>query len=251
MYIYFPGNALKDKGFVKEAIHCYVTAIRLMPTFSAAHSNLGSIFKEQGKLEQALSHYHEAISIDPLFADAYSNLGNTYKDMGKLEEAMKCYSTAVKIRPTFADAYSNLAAAFKDNNQLDLAVSNYRTALELKPDLPEAIANLVHTLSFICDWKTREEDFARLSQMLAIQLSIPGVVPAVQPFHSLIYPLSMSELLQIARCYAVKAKANVSLVESRGYNFRPKPRSVRLRIGYVSSDFGNHPLSQLMQSGDE
>ena len=30
-----------DKGYIKEAIHCYVTAIRLMPKFSAAHSNLG------------------------------------------------------------------------------------------------------------------------------------------------------------------------------------------------------------------
>jgi protein O-GlcNAc transferase len=39
---FLPGNALKDKGFVKEAIHCYVTAIRLMPSFAAAHSNLGT-----------------------------------------------------------------------------------------------------------------------------------------------------------------------------------------------------------------
>ena len=64
-----------DKGFIKEAIHCYVTAIRLMPKFSAAHSNLGSVFKEQGKLQQAIAHYQEAIKIDPSFADAFSNLG--------------------------------------------------------------------------------------------------------------------------------------------------------------------------------
>ena len=64
-----------DKGFIKEAIHCYVTAIRLMPRFSAAHSNLGSVFKEQGKLQQAIAHYQEAIKIDPSFADAFSNLG--------------------------------------------------------------------------------------------------------------------------------------------------------------------------------
>jgi protein O-GlcNAc transferase len=69
------GNAMIDKGFIKEAIHCYVTAIRLMPKFSAAHSNLGSVFKEQGKLQQAIAHYQEAIKIDPSFADAFSNLG--------------------------------------------------------------------------------------------------------------------------------------------------------------------------------
>jgi protein O-GlcNAc transferase len=55
------GNALKDKGFVKEAIHCYVTAIRLMPTFAAAHSNLGSIFKEQGKIEQVFPFFRSLL----------------------------------------------------------------------------------------------------------------------------------------------------------------------------------------------
>lgn len=38
------------QGMIKEAIHCYVTAVRLMPKFAAVHSNLGSVLKEQGKL---------------------------------------------------------------------------------------------------------------------------------------------------------------------------------------------------------
>jgi protein O-GlcNAc transferase len=41
------GNAMKDKGLIRETIHCYATAIRLMPRFAAAHSNLGSVLKEQ------------------------------------------------------------------------------------------------------------------------------------------------------------------------------------------------------------
>lgn len=40
----------EPKGMIKEAIHCYVTAVRLMPKFAAVHSNLGSVLKEQGKL---------------------------------------------------------------------------------------------------------------------------------------------------------------------------------------------------------
>jgi protein O-GlcNAc transferase len=238
---------MKDKGFVKEAIHCYVTAIRLMPNFAAAHSNLGSIFKEQGKTEQALAHYHEAIQIDPLFADAYSNLGNTYKEMGQLDEATKCYAAAIKIKPTFADAYANLAAAYKDSGQVMLAIQHYRQALQYKPDLPEAIANLVHTLVFVCDWTTRNDDFERLSQVLAQQIANPLTLPSAQPFHALIYPFSLTEQLQLSRRHAAKAKANVALVDAR-FIFRSKPKSIRLKIGYVSSDFGNHPLSHLMQS---
>jgi protein O-GlcNAc transferase len=241
------GNAMKDRGLVKEAIHCYVTAIRLMPTFSAAHSNLGSILKEQGKFDQALSHYHEAVSIDPLFSDAYSNMGNVYKEIGQLEEAMKCYLTAIKLKPTHADAYSNLASVCKDCGRIVEAIKHFKHALTLKPDSAEALANLAHSLVFICDWNTREEDFAKLSQMLAVQLADADALPSVQPFHSLIFSFSLNEMLQIAQRYAQRAKLNVSLSDTR-FIFRPKPKSVRLKIGYVSSDFGNHPLSYLMQS---
>jgi protein O-GlcNAc transferase len=182
-----------------------IAAFRLMPRFAAAHSNLGSVLKEQGKLEQALAHYHQAISIDPTFADAYSNMGNAYKDMGRLEDAVRCYLTAIKIRPTFADAYSNLGSTYKDGGQVLEAILCYRRcvvyvhatgysqialcvlrALQLKPEFPDAFANLVHSLMFICDWSTRSEDFARLSELIQRQLQVDGHLPSVQPFHALV-----------------------------------------------------------------
>ena len=80
---------MRDKGMVQEAIHCYVTAARLMPQFPAAHNNLGSILREQGKLDQALAHYKEATSLNVDFKDAYSNMGNVYKELGCPAEAME------------------------------------------------------------------------------------------------------------------------------------------------------------------
>lgn len=100
---------------------------------------------------------------------------------------------------------------------------------------------------FICDWTTRTEDFERLRHLLQLQLSTSSTVPCVQPFHGLVYPLTLNESLQIAQRYANRIKMNVSLCESN-FKFRTKSKSARLKIGYVSSDFGNHPLSHLMQS---
>lgn len=100
---------------------------------------------------------------------------------------------------------------------------------------------------FICDWSTREADFARLTELLSIQLASTRTVPCIQPFHSLAYPLSLSEMQSIAQRYARRALMNVSLSDIN-FKYRAKPKSVRLKIGYVSSDFGNHPLSHLMQS---
>ncbi|CAM9508912.1 unnamed protein product [Ectocarpus sp. 8 AP-2014] len=242
------GNALKDKGLIKEATHCYVTALQLMPKFAAVHSNLGSVLKEQGKLSHALAHYHEAIAIDPGFADAYSNMGNAYKDMGRLPEAIKCYSAAINIKPTFADAFSNLASAYKEGNDVLQAIACYRKALSLRPDFPDAFANLVHSLVFVCDWSNRDDDFANLKKMLATQMATENMLPSVQPFHAMAYPLSLAEMQQISCKYAERVKMNVALLEMPAFRFHRKAKEARIRVGYVSSDLGNHPLSHLMQS---
>jgi protein O-GlcNAc transferase len=241
------GNAMIEKGFIKEAIHCYVTAVRLMPQFSAAHSNLGSVLKEQGKLQQAIAHYLEAIKIDPSFADAYSNLGNAYKENAQMEEAVACYKTAINLEPSYAEAYANLAAAFKDSHRLPEAIELYRQALQLRPELGEAIANLVHALVCICDWRTRAEDIAKLNRLVTVQLVSKNTIPSVQPFYSLIYPMSLQEMLSIARKYAQRAKMSVALCEL-SFKYRAKSRNSRLRIGYVSSDFNNHPIAHQIQS---
>ena len=273
---------MKDKCLFKEAIHCYVTAIRLMPSFSSAHCNLGTLLKEQGKLEQSISHYQEAIQLNPLFADAYNNLGNAYKESNQFNEAIQSYNYAIKLRPNYSEAYCNLATSYKDNNNLLEAITLFNKALNIKSDLSEAFVNLVHTKCMICDWNAKEEDIIRLSQLLLIQLSsqtsngsvspisrsntsihtsamttgnrmntsnlMPlSQIPTIQPFHALIYPFTLYEILQISQCYANKSKTIISLNDN-GYIFKPKLKHARIKIGYVSSDFGNHPLSHLTQS---
>ena len=243
------GNAMKDMGMTKEAIHCYVTAIRLLPTYAAAHSNLGNVLNDQGKRPQSIAHYQEAVTIDPLFADAYNNMGNAYKADGHTAEAMQCYLSALKAKPEYPDALANLASLLKDNGQLEEATERYQQALELEPAHCEAMANLLHTRLMMCDWSEYEKCFAQLAQQTEMQMRRKeiGAVPSVQPFHSLVYPFSLAELLHIASKYSHRVKASVNLVETH-FTFRTKPKSVRLRIGYVSSDFGNHPMSHLTQS---
>lgn len=264
------GNSFKDKGMIQESVQCYRTAIQLLPSFAAAHSNLASILKEQGKINEAIAHYQEALRIDPHFADAYSNLGNAYKDIGRLNDSILCYSTAIRLKPNFADAYSNLASAYKDSGRIPEAVVCYRKALELKPHFPDAFSNLVHSLVLVCDWRSRRKDFEKLREILDEQIEKAlatedddgtgetygkmVLLPSVQPFHSLVYPMSLHQMQLLAKAYARRAKLNVANLGA----YRPvftfpsalqmRPQHTRIRIGYVSSDFGNHPLSHLMQS---
>ncbi|CAK9000472.1 Probable UDP-N-acetylglucosamine--peptide N-acetylglucosaminyltransferase SEC (Protein SECRET AGENT) [Durusdinium trenchii] len=258
------GNLLRERGMVHEAMHCFMTACRLMPRFAAAHSNLGSILKDQGKIEQSLAHYQECVAIDPKFAAAYSNLGNVYKDTGRLGDAIKCFTTAIRLDADLAVGYNNLGSAYRDAGRLDDAISCYRKAIKLKPDYADSKVNLIHSLTLLCDWRNRKEDVSELVTILKQQLGAcshfettkpTSVLPAlsVQPFH--LFALSMHELgqesdmlLDIAEIYAKQSQRILELQNLPRLQYRARHANERLKIGYVSSHFGNEALGFMFQS---
>uniref|UniRef100_A0A915B7I1 protein O-GlcNAc transferase n=1 Tax=Parascaris univalens TaxID=6257 RepID=A0A915B7I1_PARUN len=243
-------NIKREQGKIEEATRLYLKALEIYPEFAAAHSNLASILQQQGKLQDAINHYKEAIRIAPTFADAYSNMGNTLKEMGDIGGALQCYTRAIQINPGFADAHSNLASIHKDSGNIPEAIQSYSTALKLKPDFPDAFCNLAHCLQIICDWTDYENRMRKLVAIVEEQLEKKRL-PSVHPHHSMLYPLTHAARMAIAAKHAQLCLEKVQIFHRAPYSF-PDRASVRkghrLKIGYVSSDFGNHPTSHLMQS---
>ncbi|KAJ6883911.1 hypothetical protein NC652_031005 [Populus alba x Populus x berolinensis] len=276
------GNALKDVGRVDEAIQCYNQCLSLQPNhpqaltnlgniymewnmsaaaascykatlavttgLSAPFSNLAVIYKQQGNYSDAISCYNEVLRIEPLAADGLVNRGNTYKEIGRVSEAIQDYINAITIRPNMAEAHANLASAYKDSGHVEAAIKSYRQALlsanrlsrsNMQPTTYFAVLSAAGRIAIKCSMKLKGllEDRFR-----------------VQPFHAIAYPIDPVLALEISRKYA----AHCSIIASRFAlpPFKhPAPLPVkhergsgRLRIGYVSSDFGNHPLSHLMGS---
>lgn len=242
-------NIKRERGYIETATSLYLKALEVFPEFAAAHSNLASVLQQQGKLSEAIHHYKEAIKISPTFADAYSNMGNTLKEIGDVQGALQCYTRAIQINPAFADAHSNLASIHKDSGNVTEAISAYKTALRLKPDFPDAFCNLAHCLQIICDWSDYEERMRKLITIVGEQLQ-KNRLPSVHPHHSMLYPLSHEFRKAIASKHATFCLEKVSILHKQPYNFShfKRERPKRLRIGYVSSDYGNHPTSHLMQS---
>jgi hypothetical protein len=78
-----------------------------------------------------------------------------------------------------------------------------------------------------------------------------GRLPPVQPFHAMAYPFSAELALAISQKYAQFCAVTASRMRPPQLSHpaaRPLARGERLRVAYVSSDFGNHPLSHLMGS---
>ncbi|CAM8991395.1 unnamed protein product [Rhodiola kirilowii] len=281
------GNALKDAGKVDEAVQCFHRCLSLNPSHPQALTNLGNIYmecnaldkaasfymstltvtnglsapfnnlaliyKQQGNYSDAISCYSEVLRVDPSAADGLVNRGNTFKEIGRVNDAIQDYIRAINIRPTMAEAHANLASAYKDSGHVEAAIKSYKQALQLRPDFPEATCNLLHTLQCVCDWENRTNKFNEVEGIIRKQIKM-SVIPSVQPFHAIAYPLDPHLALDISRKYA----AHCSIVASRfslplfkypsPLPIKSADRNGRLRVGYVSSDFGNHPLSHLMGS---
>lgn len=194
-----------------------------------------------------MSILKEAIRIQPTFADAYSNMGNTFKEIGDIQSALQCYSRAIQINPSFADAHSNLASIHKDSGNIVEAINAYKTALRLKPDFPDAYCNLAHCQQIICEWTNYDSRMKRIVSIIGDQLD-KNRLPSVHPHHSMLYPLTHEHRKQIAAKHAQLCIEKISLLRRKPYKHEKKLITKRLKIGYVSSDFCNHPTSHLMQS---
>ena len=189
----------------------------------------------QGQLEQALSHASHMQRKFPNSAVIYNILGATNAGLGSFAAAIDSYKQALKLKPDYAEAYNNMGNALKVQGDLASAIDSYKQALKLKPDYASAEAQLLHQLQRICDWThidKQREAYRRL-----------GITTkAVSPFSML--PSEDNAERQLARSRAWVAENYKQ--EPRPVPARQQSRPNRLRIGYFSADFHDHPTMFLI-----
>jgi protein O-GlcNAc transferase len=237
------GNCFIELEMMKEARFCYGEALKVEPSMVEAHCNLSAVLKAEGRINEAISCCSIALSIDPSSSDAYACMGNILKDTADLNQSILFYQKAVLLDPRSLSSVFNLANLLKDAGDITQAIHFYEKTLEIAPNHCEAFCNLVYSRIFICDWQDIHQNFERLAQVIKHQVD-SGTLPSVQPFHTFAYPLAPEDKLVISKTYA---KFTEKLVKA----FCPFPKSLknnRIRVGYVSSDFVDHPLCHLMQS---
>lgn len=261
---------LKDQGDVRGALTHYLRAIRIDPNFADAYrcapTQPRSCVLAPPYLPPPPLPYPQQFG-QPVQGQRQPRQGHRVLLHGYSVEALLCRRLQVRPAPRARGQgqcrqshtpclplCSNLAGAYKDGGKIAEAIENYRAALRLRPHFPDAFSNLVHSLVFICDWSNRSEDFRKLDEMTQQQLQTPGQLPSVQPFHALVYPVTLKQALDISKRYAERAAVTAAALGMPAFQFedlraqcRAAPQS-RIRLAYVSSDFGNHPLAHLMSS---
>jgi len=232
----------QQAGRLGEAETLYRQILHAQPHHPEAHNNLGTVFYVQGKLDDALAHYRQALALQPAYAEAHNNRGNILRAQGKLDEAVACYRHALTLKPTHANAYYNLGLALREQDKLDEAVVCYRLALALNPEDVDALNNLGNVL----------KEMGNLDEALACYRRVLALKPGLSKCHSsLLCAMSYAPSSNPGSVFAAHQNWNECharpLAPLIGVHQNSRASERRLRIGYVSADFGNHPIGSWME----
>lgn len=228
------GNVLRELGQLDEAVAAYRNALALAPNLSEAHYNLAVVLRTQGNLEAARDAYRQAIALKPDLLEAHCNLGNVSRELGRLDEAEASFRSGLSLAPSDPEIHNNLAAVLHDMGKSEEAVEFYAKAVALKPDFAEAVGNLTDARKKLCDWSRLEQDEEACRSL--VRRGIRGI----SPFQFLSLPATPAEQAQCARLQAAAVVKGTGALPAPG-----RKSGERLRLGYLSCDFRQHPVAEL------
>ncbi|KAH7141155.1 glycosyl transferase family 41-domain-containing protein [Dactylonectria estremocensis] len=260
-------NAVKDRGRISDAIMYYKRAVSSNPDFAEAVCGLstalnsvcdwrgrGGVMLQSGKYDR----WH--VDDRGLLIDARSlgfESGLTYRVVQiiskQLKEASQWGRGILEEKNIIA-----FAGQFRDLCQTNsFHPENALRAWAGKPWEGSRLIRLVERATRLTQWKWYRDRNASWSKpssqyprlRLPSNLTVPSA-PTVLPFHTFTCPLSAKDIRVISQRNAIRISCStlrLPWIPATVYP-PPPPPSPQLNVGYVSSDFNNHPLAHLMQS---
>src|SRR6266403_52860 len=266
---YKRGNLLKDRNQLEAALASYDQALALDPDYANAFCNRGVVLGILHRPDEALASYDRAIALNPGSALAYYNRGDVLRELKRLNEALASYNEAIAVRSDYAEAYCNRGVLLLELKEWDAALLSFNRCIELDSGIFHAYHNRGHALinmkqhaaamasydrasildpdfrflfgtrrhakMHICDWGELESDVDRLTAGI---LADARVSP----------PFAILALLNSAELQHRAARIWVGSEHPAEHSLPPIPRHPtrdKIRLGYFSADFYDHPVAVL------
>ena len=230
------GQTLRDSGKLDDAINMFETSIAINPANFQAHYQLAEILRESSRFNEAENSYKTALSLNPDHARAWGDLAVVYKFQNRLPFARACLEKAISIDSSLPHLFFNLAMIFEAEKDFKNSILNLEKAIGLASHFRDAIIKLYLAKRIICDWD-QIDNFEKLLDEKKYD----------SPFLSILRKENPSINYDIAINWSEKFEKTIPQNQF-AFESRLKEPNSKIRIGYISRDFRDHPIGHLVAS---
>jgi predicted O-linked N-acetylglucosamine transferase (SPINDLY family) len=192
--------------------------------------------KAAGAITAARELLEQCVALAPDDAELRVSLGATCLDDDLPVAARDHLERAMTLGADGAEVADNLGLAQRRLGEDEQALLAFERAVAADASLAPALANLVYARYTLCEWDGLE----KCEQRLGATLDDPQGDPRWPPWIALSMPITPAQQLAVARRWAA-----ATLPPAAAARVVPR-RGARLRIGYLSGNFREHPTGRLM-----
>ena len=225
------GHTLRDLNRHEDALCSFDLALMSRPDYVRAWAGRGAALQSLKRLRDALASYDRAVAIEPNDPRTLNDRGNVLRELNRLNEALADYDRALEVAPNYLFAHINRGSVLKLLGRFDEAVASFDRVMTADPRNASVFSMRLLCKLTICDWSGLEQDLARFAELAAFARNAP------EPFPVLI-ALSAEQQKSCTEAYIRQSHPPNSLLPGKRTRFNHD----RIRLGYFSSDFGDHPV---------
>lgn len=236
------GSVLRELGRLGESIEFHGAAIRINPKSSLALYNLGNALQEQDQLDAAVNSYSQALVIQPEWPELLNNLCTALFKLARFQHLLPLLLKLAKLRGNPPEDLSRISVTLRELNRPADALEIADILVQQFPD--NSSYRLLRGGCLTPMGRSREaaEEYARIIE------NNPGDLRA---HNALVYVANYLPHKDPAELFAFYRKY-ADLVESScaANRYLPRPHAPfprKLRIGYVSGDFCQHPVGTFIK----
>ena len=232
---FYRGNAWLSLKQYERALADFEALLQVEPQRAETHCNRAHSLLSLARYEAALAGFEVALRLEPDLAVAADGRGMVLRALQRYEEALTAFDEALAIAPQSADALYRRALTLRDLERHEQAAEAFAEVIRVAPDYAYALGNLVHERLLVCDWTDYDDTVARITR------AVTDGQAACPPGAFLSIYDSPAAQLTCARTYIADKHPAPSAATQP-----PRFRHDRLCIAYVSADFRQHPVAQLL-----
>ena len=234
-------HAQRHAGALKRAVAAARRALRVNPKEALALRVLGDCLLQMHRYAEAADAFAQLEAMDQSDPHAMVQHASVLQALNRHGDASAVLLRALAIEPAHVRAHALLSDSCRDRGLKREAVECMKTVLALQPDNLEALSRVSFEKRHLLDWSDLATDMQRMETLLAQTPADAQRVTA--SFAMLSLPLAGDAQLKSARVEARALAAGAVPLPALQPEDLP---AGRIRVGFVSFDFRDHPVSQLL-----